>query len=980
MINEFSGAQAENELLASTQPDIQALRLRLERERSRQRMQENHAISRVSSLLSELEDVKEERDSLRAKLATAFLGWSDDSSAERVVAALWDFTLSLQQASSPLNSSTDSFEKLREACNLQGLGLYKHGPTGEFTLISGSHADLEQVTTFSLLDSLNHQKILDYCHSNTITSVELTELVTEQELLDSRTLEGFWITFGLALASDGSEYVVNSLSDGDQYRALREVVCVYAMAEMNYLLLDQARDEETVSKESRSNTFLATLSECIFDLERVNHDSAEEILTTALQRFVEIDDINALIWWEVDDAEQKYRRLFTYIDDQYASSRPVVSEADFGSRPFLDRVRTEGTGWVIPDEPSPLNPSLFAVVPDGAPGPRGILQAARETTDNWDQSIKLRLQTVANLIHTGLISVSQTNWLEAVIDKSPLPAVVRRQSDLNLVDCNTAFSELVGMDKGELLGTQPEHIHYPSVLEIPSDLRDASAWMFEEAEDHNTKEVTPGTCRVYRTKSGPPRLTLEFCNAPLESGEIINFVIDRTDSAQELRAARTNSLEDSLTGLLNRYGFLDATEKLRQDCHHLLVLVVDIDRFRQVNEDFNVKLGNEVLRTVANRVKEAVTDFAVKRQTRTGRIGPDSFAISIEGPLPRHWSEQLSRGIIDTIGQPITLTSQGPVPWGQTLDPSVSIGLVNVRVEDDLHTGLSKASDAAKKAKQRGGRSFHWYEERLTTSSSARLALETELRRAIHNGEFRMFLQPIVSMATGEVLGAEALVRWQHPRDGLTSPGHFIELAEQVGLAEEISRTVLTNAAKECAAWDGPYVSVNLAPRQLAPQEGTPAFVRKLLEETGLPPHCLKLEVTERSIIRDLADARRVLQQIQDLGVSILLDDFGTGYNAISYLRDLPVDGLKIDQSFVSGLLAADTRGWEGSSADAKFVKIITGVADAFSLECIAEGVENSDQVAALQNAGVDAAQGYLFHRPMTPKKFGKLLSLAKRA
>lgn len=975
MNNKPSGSQPGNENPATNQPEVQALQARLERELSRQRLQEDHAIGRVSSLLSELEDVTGERDSLRAKLATAFLGWSEDSGSEDVVAALWDFTLSLQQAPSPLESSSEIFERLREDCELRGFGLYKHSATGEFTMVAGSRADQEQMTTFSLVDSCDHQKILDYCHSNTITSIELTELVNEQELLDSRTLEDLWVTFGLALTHDGNEYVVNSLSHGDQYRALREVVCVYAMAEMNYLLSGQARAEETVSEASRNSTFLATLSECMRDLEQIDHDSAEEILTAVLRRFVEIDDINALIWWEVNDEEQQYRRLFTYVDDEYASSRPIVPAAVFGSRPFLDRVRTEGTSWVIPDQPSPLNPSLLAVVPDGASGPRGFLQAARETTDDWDESLKLRLRTVANMIHAGLISLSQTNWLEAVIDHSSIPAVVRRQSDLRLVNCNTAFSELVGMDKDELLGTRPDHVLYPSLLEVPSDLRDASAWMFEEAEDQNADEGAPGICRVYRTKSGPPRFTLGFCNAPLESGEIINFVVDRTDSALELRAARIRTFKDSLTGLLNRYGFLDEIEKLRQDCHHLLMVVVDIDRFRQVNEDFNIELGNEVLRTVADRVQQTATEVAIKRQTRTGRIGPDSFAIAVEGPLPRHQAEKLSREIIDTIGKPIALTSQGQDPWGPTLEPSVSIGLVNVRVEDDLHTRLSQSSDAAKKAKQHGGRSFRWYEERLSTSSSARLSLETELRRAIHNDEFRMFLQPIVSMATGELLGAEALVRWQHPRDGLTSPGHFIDLAEQVGLAEEISRTVLINAAKECATWDGPYVSVNLAPRQLVPNEGTPAFVRNLLAETGLPPRCLKLEVTERSIIRDLAGARETLQNLRDFGVSILLDDFGTGYNAISYLRDLPVDGLKIDRSFVSGLSAADVHDGGSSSADAKFVQIITGIADAFSLECIAEGVETPDQVAALQRAGIDAAQGYLFHRPMNPKKFEELLS-----
>ena len=310
-----------------------------------------------------------------------------------------------------------------------------------------------------------------------------------------------------------------------------------------------------------------------------------------------------------------------------------------------------------------------------------------------------------------------------------------------------------------------------------------------------------------------------------------------------------------------------------------------------------------------------------------------------------------------------------------TIQPSMSLGLINVAPEDDLGMSLIRASGAARTVKLRGGQGFEWCTTPKHTASVERHTLELELRKAIQYDEFRVFYQPIVSMATGKVLGAEALVRWQHPRLGLQSPGYFMELAEQTGLAEEISKLVLVRACKECVNWNGPYVNVNLAARQLEPRSQTSQLVRNLLKETELSPSQLKLEVTELSVIRDISGARETLERLGDYGVAVLLDDFGTGYNAFSYLRNLPVDGLKIDRSFVAGLSGEAGEDPETLSIDAKFVRVITGVTDVFGLSCIAEGVETAGQVKALQHAGVDAAQGFLFHKPMPPSRFRELIA-----
>ena len=963
-------------------PEIEALRRRLEREQERLRLAEEQAIGRVSTLLDDIASITEERDSLQRQLSTALVGWSAGTDGTDVGTALWNFTLDLQQlGGKPLNSAGESIERLRHQCGLWGVALFEGSTATGFDYVIGSNGLQEGDRALDISRSVDLEQISDRCRSNTVTSRALADLVTDQDLLVSRVLDDLWVSFGLALESDGTEHIVVCVSEGDQNRGLREVVCVYTMAEMNYVLMDKLSADRAAERAAGDHHFLETVVHCMQKLESIDDASAEGVIEDALEAFAEVENVNALVWWEIDEQNEHYRRLFTVVEEAYGG-RPIVPAAAFGTRPFLDRVRLEGTSWIIPDKPTPLNPSMIGVVPVTNSKPSGFLLAARESSEAWDPSLTIRLQTVSNLIHLGLVSLSQTSRLDAVVDRSSIPVVVRRQSDLSLVDCNDAFSELVGMRAEELFGTGPEHVLYPSVLEVPNELRDESAWMFEHAEEYNAFEHNPGVERVYRTEAGPPRLTLTFCTAPLDSGEIINFIFDETESATALKEAHSLAVTDPLTHLLNRFGFLDEVGKLYQRAHGLLIAVVDIDRFRHINEDFDVAVGDSVLCTIAERLSHGAASFFDEREVRSGRIGPDTFAIAVQGPLARHQSEHFARHLIEESGRSIDLPPELQTPWGATLEPSVSIGLVNVtsghdideRLGHELKTALSKATDAAQKAKEHGGRSLDWYEERATSSSAARLTLETELRRALHNDELRAFFQPIVSMATGEILGAEALVRWQHPRDGLTGPGAFIELAEQVGLAQEISNVVLQQAARECLSWDGPYVSVNLAARQLERSEGTPDFIRRVLKETGLPPGRLKVEVTERSIIRDITEAKTTLQHLRDFGVSILLDDFGTGYNAISYLRDLPVDAIKIDRSFVSNLTAADARNERDVSTDAKFVRIIAGVADTFALGCIAEGIENDDQRLALQQAGIDAAQGYFFYRPMPPRQFQELV------
>ncbi|MDQ1445159.1 MAG: hypothetical protein QOI20_1623 [Acidimicrobiaceae bacterium] len=380
------------------------------------------------------------------------------------------------------------------------------------------------------------------------------------------------------------------------------------------------------------------------------------------------------------------------------------------------------------------------------------------------------------------------------------------------------------------------------------------------------------------------------------------------------------------------------------------VLVIDLDRFKEVNERLGHEGGDQVLPMVTTRIRDVVRPMDM-----VARVGGDEYVVVCEGLI----------GELEAIGlcERINVALAEPLLVGRAeIRITASIGIAMTHGEDDHPEALLRDADAALyTAKQRGRARFEVFNESRRREARARRDLDSELERALESGELRVWLQPEIELATGNLIGFEALVRWQHPERGLLAPGEFIPQAERSGLIDRVGGWVLQEACHYGRQWRDEHpghpfvVAVNLSVRQLG-EAGLIARVAAALEESGLPADALCLELTESALMDDADLSLSVLRALKRLGVRLAIDDFGTGYSSLAYLRRFPIDAVKIDRSFVSGL---------GSRAeDDAIVTAVLGLTSALGLTCIAEGVEQPTQRDELIRLGCGAAQGFLFSPP----------------
>ncbi|KHD75093.1 EAL domain-containing protein [Actinoplanes utahensis] len=417
---------------------------------------------------------------------------------------------------------------------------------------------------------------------------------------------------------------------------------------------------------------------------------------------------------------------------------------------------------------------------------------------------------------------------------------------------------------------------------------------------------------------------------------------------------RHQALHDGLTGLPNRKLLLDrldhALARSRASGEEIALLYLDLDGFKRVNDSLGHNAGDLLLRTAAERLTSAL-----RPHDTVARLGGDEFAVLLEAAA-RETVEELARACLDAIARPF-------VVHGREAVVTVSIGVVPGAARfTDADEVVRNADVAMYAAKDVGKNRFMVFETRMHEQLLDRLDQENRLREAVHRGELRLHLQPVVALPGGQVSGAEALVRWQDPQRGLQQPGSFIPLAEETGMIIEIDRWILVEACRTVRRWqeESPqtapaWVSVNLSAAHLELPDLTD-HVAYALTTTGLSPHCLTLELTETVMMRDLAVTSPRLEELRRLGVKIAIDDFGTGYSSLGYLRDIPVDVLKIDRSFINGLV--------GNGRQQELVSAIMQLGHTLGLRVVAEGVEDADQLALLTVMGCKFAQGYHLGRP----------------
>ena len=497
------------------------------------------------------------------------------------------------------------------------------------------------------------------------------------------------------------------------------------------------------------------------------------------------------------------------------------------------------------------------------------------------------------------------------------------------------------------------------------------AWMRRSVQDPDAYQRGLDALQEATLMNSTERLVLlsgqvlERVARPLWSrGRPLGRVYSFRDLTERLRAdERIETLvrTDSLTGLPNRYEIGERIEQavraLQHDGDAFAVLLVDLDRFRRVNDGLGHAAGDRVLRDAAERVR---------RCTREGdlvaRTGGDQFAL-----LLRHAdaaaAEAAAARVLAAIAEP--WQSDG-APFTLTCSVGIALCPGHGLAADEL---LGRAEAAMRRAKQAGSNSLRFHHQRGDVDLRSHMRLDHAMRQALASGRFRLHYQPQVALASGRIVGAEALIRWRDPALGEVAPSRFIPVAEETGFIIAIGDWVLAQAARQAAIWQRAGHAVPIAVNVSALQFRQPQFVERVaavLQEHALPPDRLELELTESILVRDADEALQRLQALARLGVRLSIDDFGTGYSSLAYLKRFPIGRLKIDRSFVQGL--------PGDGRDAGIVRAIVQMGQAMGMEVVAEGVETEPQHRFLLAAGCQHFQGYLFAPAMDALSFAKRL------
>jgi diguanylate cyclase (GGDEF)-like protein len=452
------------------------------------------------------------------------------------------------------------------------------------------------------------------------------------------------------------------------------------------------------------------------------------------------------------------------------------------------------------------------------------------------------------------------------------------------------------------------------------------------------------------------------------------------ESLEQTITARTEKLEaanlqlrhlathDALTGLPNRVLLDDrlaqAIAHADRDAQPFAVLMLDLDRFKLINDSFGHRSGDMVLNEVARRLQGLVRSIDT-----VARVGGDEFVLVVS-PSVRADAEEIGKRANEILRTPIQLD-------GVDLRVSSSIGIAFYPTDGGSAESVLAHADAAMYcAKERGRNNYQCFGPGMKSVALERVSLESELHQALKLEQFELFYQPKVDTASGDIHSAEALIRWRHPQRGLIEPAQFIPLAEECGLIHEIGAWVLREACRQCAAWQHAgqlslRVAVNVAASQFR-RGDLLEVVRGALQESQLDARFLEIELTESAVMTNPEDSAAILEQISRMGVLVSVDDFGTGYSSMSYLRRFPIDKLKIDRSFITDLTTC--------ADDASIVQAIVSLAHGLRLKVVAEGVETFEQLKFLQSVGCDQYQGYHFSAPLPATEFAELVCRWQKA
>ncbi len=556
-----------------------------------------------------------------------------------------------------------------------------------------------------------------------------------------------------------------------------------------------------------------------------------------------------------------------------------------------------------------------------------------------------------------LRSQAEQQRLAATVFEAASEGIVIMNDRYRVLAVNDACCTLSGYSREELLGHSVARIAgSPESQRQYETMREAlerhGHWQGELIETRKSGEVYPQWVQLREVRDANGSVT-----------HVVAFVSDLSVRRKIEERLRYLTHYDDLTGLANR-GLLkerlqEACQRVRRNGRNMAVLYIDLDRFKLLNESLGHEAADALLREVSRRLSQTLGEADT-----IARLSGDEFVVLLDAYGSLSGLAHLGSRLLQRIRKPIVIGEQELV-----ISASIGVSLLpdNSR---DAEVLLRQASTAMQQAKHLGGNTLQFFTDRPQASGMHYLQLENQLRKALEVGQLEVFYQPRLSLADDSLEAAEALVRWRHPQRGLVTPADFIPLAEETGLIIPLGEFVLREACRQARRWQQEgladiRVSVNLSVKQLR-QGNFVSLVRQVLEETGLPPAMLELELTESQLLDDIDNAISISEQLRALGVKLAIDDFGTGFSSLSYLKRFPVDYVKIDRSFISEL--------EHSSQDAAITRAIIAMVHSLERKVVAEGVETQAQMDFLKANQCDEIQGYLLSPPVPAEQFAELL------
>ncbi|MBR1090014.1 EAL domain-containing protein [Bradyrhizobium manausense] len=589
-----------------------------------------------------------------------------------------------------------------------------------------------------------------------------------------------------------------------------------------------------------------------------------------------------------------------------------------------------------------------------------LVSAAYEESDRdrrrTDRAIKLMIEELEQTHKRAEQDLSQAReFLDSIIENIPIAVFAKDARDSRYILLNRAGEEYYGMPREEMLGRTPEQIFPADLARVVSeqDRRVVESGTPLFLEGHRLEVGVHGHDRVVNSRK---LLVRDGNGAPQYLVGVIEDVTERiTNQARISHLAH----HDALTDLPNRSAFNAALagrlERAQEASTSFAVLSLDLDRFKDVNDVFGHPVGDMMMRAAAERlVADADGAFVA-------RIGGDEFMILMPDDVRREDVLSLAERLVEAIGNELEVEE-----FFSHVGLSVGIA-VYPHDGEDAATLLANADSALYRAKREGRGRVCFFETEMDRELRDRRLLQHDLRQAVEQNQLLVYFQPQARI-DGEIIGFEALVRWDHPTRGFVPPDQFIPLAEENGLIIQIGEWVLREACREAASWPRPLqVAVNLSPVQF--QAGDlERSIHQILLETGLAPTRLEVEITEGVLIGDFTRALNLLRRLKALGIRIAMDDFGTGYSSLSYLQSFPFDKIKIDRSFILDL--------EATPQSAEIVRAVLSLAHALHIPVVAEGVETEAQRAFLEHEACEEMQGYLIGQPEPIEHYFDLIGI----